>query len=238
MRLLVFQHARSEHPGSLRTFLEEDGITWDAIELDEGERIPDLDGYDMLWVMGGPMDVWDVVEHPWLVDEKRAIRKWVQDYRRPFLGFCLGHQLLADALGGTCGPARQPEIGILDITLNDAGVSDPIFSGLPRQQRCLQWHSVEVAQPPEGAVVLASSQKCGVQAMRIGSNVWSMQYHLEIEDDTVEEWCAIPAYEEALQKNLGPEGINRMRSEAARYMDELNASSRTFYSNFMRIVSA
>ena len=69
----------------------------------------------MLWVMGGPMDVWDVVEHPWLVPEKAAIRKWVRDLERPYLGLCLGHQLLADALGGTCGPQRPPEIGVLDV---------------------------------------------------------------------------------------------------------------------------
>lgn len=233
----MFQHASSEHPGSLRRYLAEDGIHWDAVELDEGGQIPDLDDYDVLWVMGGPMDVWDVTEHPWLVEEKRAIHRWVEEDRKPFLGFCLGHQLLADALGGTCGPARNPEIGILDIELNDNGVADPIFAGLPRKQKCLQWHSVEVAQPPEGATVLASSPNCRVQAMRIGSNVWSMQYHLEIEDDTVDEWCAIPAYETALQKNLGPEGIDRMRRDSSQGMAELNAAARTFYMNFMRLIA-
>ncbi len=237
MRLLVFQHARSEHPGSLRNYLAEDGISWDAVELDEGEAIPDIEGYDILWVMGGPMDVWDVAEHPWLIEEKRVIRKWVQEYRKPFLGFCLGHQLLADALGGTCGPARQPEIGILDIELNDEGEADHIFHGLPRQQKCLQWHSVEVAQPPEGAVVLASSPRCLIQAMRIGTNVWSMQYHLEIEKDTVDEWRAIPAYDVALKNNLGPGGIEHMRRDASCYMGELNAASRAFYTNFMRMIS-
>ena len=42
-----------EHPGIFRNFLKEDGHTWDAVELDEGEALPDIDQYDALWVMGG-----------------------------------------------------------------------------------------------------------------------------------------------------------------------------------------
>ena len=74
MRLLVFQHIAIEHPGIFRSFLQADGIRWDAVELDEGQLVPDLRAYDALWVMGGPMDIWDVDEHPWLIPEKRAIR--------------------------------------------------------------------------------------------------------------------------------------------------------------------
>ena len=62
MRLLVFQHIECEHPGMLRTFLREDNVTWDAVKLDAGDPIPPLEDYDALWVMGGPMDVWDLVD--------------------------------------------------------------------------------------------------------------------------------------------------------------------------------
>jgi GMP synthase-like glutamine amidotransferase len=120
--------------------------------------------------------------------------------KRPLLGVCLGHQLIADSLGGTCGPQRPAEIGILDIELTEAGRSDPIFAGMASSQKCLQWHSVRVAQPPEEAVVLASSGLCSCQAMRIGKNVYSMQYHVELEPDTIANWGRVPAYAEALAK--------------------------------------
>ena len=113
--ILVFQHMEVAHPGIFREFLRADGIEYRAVELDAGEEIPTLEDYDALWVMGGPMDVWDIEEHPWLVPEKRAIRRWITELERPFLGVCLGHQLLADSLGGSCDAQRPPEIGILDV---------------------------------------------------------------------------------------------------------------------------
>jgi GMP synthase-like glutamine amidotransferase len=238
MKLLVFQHIACEHPGALRNYLKEDGVEWDAVQLDEGDRIPDLHSYDALWVMGGPMDVWDVAEHPWLVAEKAAIRHWVRGLQRPFLGLCLGHQLLADALGGTCGPARPPEIGIMDVSVTDAAADDPVFSGLPKTQKCLQWHSVEVAQPPEDAIVLASSAACRIQAMRVGACAWSAQYHVELEPDTISNWGAVPDYAAALEQSLGAGALDRMNQQAMQNMTEFADVSRALYDNFMRVTRA
>lgn len=237
MRLLVFQHIDCEHPGQLRQYLKQDGIDWTAVELDEGEPIPPLEDYDVLWVMGGPMDVWDVEENPWLIEEKRAIRRWVRDLNKPYLGLCLGHQLLADALGGTCGPQPTPEIGVLEVELTAEGRADPLFQGMSAKQMALQWHSVQVAQPPEDAVVLASSDVCRVQAMRIGENAWSMQYHVEVEPDTVANWGAIPAYRKALESTLGPGSLEQLEREASANMTGFVGNAERLYRNFMAAIA-
>ena len=96
MHILVLQHAKEEHPGSFRKFLKEDGHTWDVIELDEGEKLPLIDSFDALWVMGGPMDVWEEEKYPWLKKEKEFIKIAVAEKGLPYLGVCLGHQLLAE----------------------------------------------------------------------------------------------------------------------------------------------
>jgi GMP synthase-like glutamine amidotransferase len=234
MKLLVFQHIACEHPGSLRRFLAVDNIEWHAVNLDQGEAIPPLQDYDALWVMGGPMDVWDIEEHPWLVAEKDAIRGWVKQLKKPFLGLCLGHQLLADALGGSCAPQRPPEIGIFDIELSESASSDPLFDGMQQKQKCLQWHSVCVDQPPENSTILASSDQCRIQAMRVNSNAWSMQYHVEVEADTVANWSKVPAYREALDNTLGTNGLAMLKTDADSHMPEFFTSAEKLYRNFMK----
>ena len=235
-RVLVFQHIAIEHPGVFRDFLREDGIEWTAVELDEGEPIPDLDAHDALWVMGGPMDVWEDDAYPWLEPERAAIREAVVERKMPFLGFCLGHQLLAQALGGEVGPAAEPEIGIMEVELTEAGRASPIFEGVPAVHSCLQWHGAEVLRAPSGAQTLAASRACAVQALGYAGHAFSIQYHIEITGDTVPQWGDVPAYEQALEQAMGKGALSEFEARAADHMADLNHSARCIYDNFMRIV--
>ena len=236
MRILVFQHVAVEHPAIFRDFLAEDGVAWDAVELDEGAAIPDLAGYDQLWVMGGPMDVWEEEGNPWLVREKRAIREAVMDRRMPYLGFCLGHQLLAASLGGRVGKAARAEVGVLDVELTKAGRADPLFAGIEDHFKALQWHGAEVQTPPANAVVLAQSPLCAVQAMRVGDRAYGMQYHCELLPETVAEWAAIPTYACSLDQAMGPGSMPALQAAARREMSAFNRDARRLYRNFMSAV--
>lgn len=235
MRVLVFQHIAVEHPGVFRDFLAADGHEWQAVELDEGEPIPDLGGFDMLWVMGGPMDTWQEEQYPWLVDEKQAIREAVRDRGIPFLGFCLGAQLLADALGGEVARMEMPEVGIMRVKLTEEGSRDPLLEGFPAEPRCLQWHSYEVRTPPAGARVLCESPLCRVQAFGVGDNAYGIQYHVELTPQTVAEWGAVTAYEEALEQSLGSGALESLDAEVGKHLPEFNADARRLYDNFLAV---
>ena len=78
MHILILQHARVETAGSLGQFLKEDGHTSEVVHLDEGEKLPENSNFDGLWVLGGPMDVWEEEKYPWLKEEKAFIKYQVK----------------------------------------------------------------------------------------------------------------------------------------------------------------
>lgn len=238
MRFLVFQHISLEHPAIFGRFMDEAGIGWDAVELDEGQPIPRLEDYDALLAMGGPMDVWEQDEHPWLRAEKAAMRRAVQELRMPVLGVCLGHQVLAEALGGRVGLMDSPEVGIMEVALTPAAAEDPVFRHLPAAATVLQWHAAAVLEPPPGATVLAASPACPIQAFRVGPAAYGIQYHVEIMEQTVADWASVPAYARALEKALGPGSLERLRSDVAARMADFNRDARQLFDGFLAAVAS
>ena len=101
MEAIVLQHIKVEDPGYIKDLMLNDGWKLTTVELDEGDKIPpNINQFDAMLCMGGPMDTWMEDKYPWLIDEKKKIKNFVVDLKKPYLGFCLGCQLLGEIVCG------------------------------------------------------------------------------------------------------------------------------------------
>ena len=232
-RALVFQHMDHDHPGRFLDYFAEDGIIPEPVRLFEGEAIPSLAPYDFLFVLGGAQDTWQEDQHPWLAAEKQAIREWVVERAKPYFGVCLGHQLLATALGGEVAPAAAGEVGVFDVHLTEDAHSHRLTKGLAPAHKVMQWHMAEVKRVPEQARVLASSALTAVQAMAVGEHAMSTQFHCEFTPQTVAGWSSLPNYVASLEKHLGEGAYPRLVKQSYPLMPEMARMTKHIYDNLV-----
>ena len=238
MEIIVLQHINIEDPGYIKDLMLKDQVNITTIELDEGEKIPkDLSKFDAMFCMGGPMDTWMENDYPWLIEEKEKIKEFVINLKKPYLGFCLGCQLLGEVIGGKVVKTNNPEIGMLNVNFLENKNKDLLFFDFPKKITSLQWHSYEVQglEQNKDVTLLASSNETKYQIFKFQNHAYGIQFHIEIKDTTVNDWGCVPEYKSALEKQLGYGALEKFEKEAQENMKKMNEYSRILYSNFKKL---
>lgn len=179
MALLVFEHHPADPPARLGQILRDHGHRLRIIQLHRGQPLPpDLDDVDGVISLGGPMNVDEPDQHPWMSREIELIRE-AHERDLPVVGLCLGAQLIATALGGEVAKMAEPEIGFAEVQLAFPGTMEVICAGVPWKTQQFHAHGYEVTKLPPGATPLAGSKQCRNQAFKVGLKTYAFQYHPE-----------------------------------------------------------
>ncbi len=186
LRIAVLQHERETGLGTFATILDTARVEYEVVETLRG-RLPDHVAFDGAIALGGSLNVHD----PRLPETRRWIHNAIVA-EMPFLGVCLGAQLLASALGAVVARGG-PEAGLHDVFLTDAAADDPLFEGLPRRLQVFGWHEDSFGLA-RGAVPLAGSIACTYQAFRFGAAAYGLQFHPEVRPEHVARWREVPGY--------------------------------------------
>ncbi len=201
-KILIVKHVGHEGPGLIGDALRSDEWEFETVELENGDALPeDLREIAAVIVLGGPMNVYEVDKFPFLNDEEKLIRKTLVE-EVPFLGICLGAQLLAKTCGVSVYKTPEKEIGWYRVKTTRAAKGDMLFRHLPEHMAVFQWHE-DTFEIPDGGMLLATGKPCKNQAFKIGSNAYGLQFHIEVTPDMVQRWMEGEKDKNAAQKTLG-----------------------------------
>jgi GMP synthase-like glutamine amidotransferase len=177
MRIHSLEHVFFEDPANIGVWAEEKGHVVSRTLFFQESRLPEMDEFDWLIIMGGPMNIYEEGKYPWLIKEKEFIGRAIRE-EKILLGICLGAQLIADVLGGKVAPNSNKEIGWFPITLTAQGRQSPFFEVMSEEFMAFHWHGDTFTNPP-GAIRAAASKGCANQAFVWGSKVVALQFHLD-----------------------------------------------------------
>ena len=223
---LVLRHVQFEDLGTLASIFQQRGVQPRYEDVGVGEIDgPQVEGADLLVVLGGPIGVYEEETYPFLRHELALISKRLAALR-PTLGMCLGAQLMAKALGAKVAPGPAKEIGWAPVELTAAGRASPLrhLEGLD----VLHWHGDNL-NLPAGCDNLAFTPHCPFQAFRKGPNLLGLQFHIEAEARRIESWLIGHAVELA-QARIDPRAIRR---DALRHGETLQRAAAVIFNEWL-----
>ncbi|WP_193613080.1 type 1 glutamine amidotransferase [Nocardioides lijunqiniae] len=230
--VLVVQHEDECPPALVGDWLRDAGCTLHVARPYAGEGLPDPAAYDGLLVLGGPQSAEDD-SVAWFGPLKDRLRE-ARDTSLPTLGICLGHQLVASALGGRVGRnPRGQQLGLLEVGWTPAAAADPLTSSVASWRRGVHWNDDVVTELPDGAVVLAEAPAGELQAARFAPRMWGVQLHPEVDAATLRPW-ADDDREAHVLRGVDHEALLASVEDAA---EELSASWRPLATAFAEIVA-
>jgi GMP synthase-like glutamine amidotransferase len=188
MRFHCLQNVSFEDAANVGVWAGQHGYDVTGTQLHAGEPLPKVGAIDALAIMGGPMNIYQHRDYPWLPEEKQFIERAIKLGIGVF-GVCLGAQLIADVLGAKVTQNTQIEIGWFDVTRTPEAAGSPIAKALPERFRAFHWHA-DTFEIPSGATRLAQSEACANQAFSYAQHVLAMQCHLDYSAESIEKMLA------------------------------------------------
>ena len=185
LNIHYLQHVPFEGPAKIGEWALAKGHNLTSTKLYEDIVLPPVESIDWLIVMGGPMNIYEEKDYPWLEQEKKFISKAIET-GKTVLGVCLGAQLIADVLGAKVYRGQHKEIGWLPIELTNEAKALDLLGSLPKHLTVYHWHG-DTFDLPAGAVPLARSKGCEQQAFLYNDRVLGLQFHLESTVDSIQK---------------------------------------------------
>jgi GMP synthase-like glutamine amidotransferase len=231
--VVFFQQIDIEGPSYFGTLLDQWGVPHQTVPLYERSPTewPNPDDVSALCVLGGPMNVYEDAKHPFLSPQI----DWIREYtamNKPFLGICLGAQLLVHAMGGRVEKNPVNEVGYFKVHMNAQGRQAPLFQGLPDTVSVFQWHE-DTFVPDSKGHILATSPDCPQQAVQYTDRIYGIQFHFEIEPSDIDAWCDryITDTETKVKRKT------EFAQQALEYGDDMRRSSARLLHNFLGLAN-